>query len=464
MRPRLFCLSDLCILMLCVFVILVLVKITHSWFCIYSNSQGLRALEQAPDCETWGKNDGPKLMMGTKSIDSLKPHIDDGKTTYQFCKDNGGPKKATVAACNSVSSDSITQTCERYEAKPTIKLLCLDLGFSSSDCDDAVKLITISKPSGKTPAEDCSWLVENQKSLCNVVDTLVVSTTCEEWSSGNDNAFIPQTIDRNRFDQSLHALAKSEAAVLEGYCKSLASMNHCDFHKSKGMCAAVTNAMNAPKCDAQLDVSVATAFCKDKGNGDPVEASYQICKGETSDVGAVTTLCNSMGLKAAARFVCGNLGYGTETCTSVANNADQILKSNCKNVNSVSLEGICQSLKPLQTQKSCADWGKVDGPGLLLGSKMIKGLTPHVKDGVTVYEHCTNVGGPKQASISACNSVKTDSLTSTCEKYGAVDAVNILCLELGFRAQDCKLVVDVSLMLICNRELLLRLSSPPLYY
>ena len=144
-----------------------------------------------------------------------------------------------------------------------------------------------------------------------------------------------------------------------------------------------------------------------------------MCLAATSDVNAVKGLCNSLGVTAAAKYLCAQQGYGTDTCNIAADDAVQLLGGSCDNVNSQTLGGICQGLKRLEDSTTCEEYGRRDGPALLMGSRTISSLRPHLAQGVTTLDFCNQAGGPIPATVAACNSVNPSDISTVCEEIGA---------------------------------------------
>merc|ERR1711871_962211 len=162
------------------------------------------------------------------------------------CVDCG--RVATEAACNSLDSDAIVATCNAIGAEQTIYTMCLELGFSEDNCNDAVAVMTDSEDfMNALEAGGCDALPENLPAFCAAASLLTpTDQSCEDWGG---YGYIQDTFDVDGFNAAVASLEAAELALLTGACDAvnslIASDEACANHELGHLCENVEIALTA---------------------------------------------------------------------------------------------------------------------------------------------------------------------------------------------------------------------------
>jgi hypothetical protein len=448
----------------------------------------LQTMEEETDCAVWGAADGPRLGMGSSAILALQAVVPNGVTTADWCQSlpvdadtlalaadgtatNNLGAQANVAACMSIAPDALGNACafntvgaatEADAVSETVRLLCLDLGFPEASCADVTALLA---PQGVT---SCAVLVAAQPTLC--AQTAGLTDAAEDCVTWAGHGYIPGTVDMGAFNSAVASLSTTALETMTIACQGVASHNivtsssaTCRDHPLGHICATLAD---NKVCEHQADVAVAEAFCQSAGS--PQASVVAICNSVTNDAAALGAVCAAVGVAETARILCDDVGYSGATCASVAEQAATLFSS-CAEVTYQEIvdgvqgppmaQNLCPALQTMEEETDCAVWGSIDGPALAMGSSAILALRAAVPNGVTTVDWCqslpvdadtlaydaagtatNNLGA--QANVAACLSVDPVALHTVCMEYkdeaqGAVAALNIECLNLGFEQDSC---------------------------
>ena len=413
------------------------------------------------NCEDWAAADGPGLALSSEAIMNLAPS--DAVTSIDWCAsvneddcDNCG-QTATEAACNSITDDALVGACEALGPPDAIYTLCIELGFDSDGCWDAVTMFTEdAEVQGALAMYGCAAFPFLQEPFCAVSATLTdEGESCEDWGGFG---YVPGSVDTDAFNLAVGTMAQNELAILASVCGNVDVSEACENHDMGHICATIDT---EAACGIASDVAVALAYCQSAPacGGDACDAAtpeasvYGICMAATADSDALATVCASEGVSTTAHIICSGLGYASDTCDDVAEIAVGAFGSGngaeeCAMV-AAGAQAICPMVLDLVAEDTCQEWAEVDGPNIALGTNAILGLQMHMPSGMTAIEYCESVNEEdcdncgQIATNAACVSPTDEDLLAACDAIGASQTIYTICLDLGFDSDDCNDVVTI---------------------
>eukprot|EP01048_Picozoa_sp_COSAG05_P021617 COSAG05_NODE_4038_length_1706_cov_0.938395_1_plen_517_part_01 len=219
------------------------------------------ALVAEDTCQEWAEVDGPNLGLASESIMALVPA--NAVTTVEYClaqtpssDAQGQAQAATEAACNSISDPDLIGACDTLGASNAVYTLCLDLGFDSGNCDDAVAMFEgDDEVQGALQQYGCLAFPDLQPGFCALASTLTAfDEDCAAWQG---LGYVGH--DTTAFNIAVGTMELNELSILSGVCSSIEVSEECADHPMGHVCGTLDLAAT---CGIASDVAVALAYCQ----------------------------------------------------------------------------------------------------------------------------------------------------------------------------------------------------------
>jgi len=209
-------------------------------------------------CQQWAEIDGPNLALGTSAILDLQQHIPAGITSIDYCEsvqssdgihpvlgEAGNGQVATYEACNGIPAESFVAACEAIGASQTIYTLCIDLGFSSTNCDAAVAMFENNDDmQAAIDAFGCAALNDLQSPFCAAAAQSLTAAdeNCVDWGG---YGYLANTYDADGLNAAIETLEGLELSLLAGACEAVDELGAyqtdeiCHNHPLGHICATI---------------------------------------------------------------------------------------------------------------------------------------------------------------------------------------------------------------------------------
>merc|ERR1712127_311357 len=177
---------------------------------------------------------------------------------------------ATEAACNSLSEEDLLASCAALGAEQTVFTLCLDLGFDTGNCEDAVAMFTgDAEVQGALALYGCAAMPLLQAPFCAQASFLTdEAESCMDWAG---SGYLAGSVNMGAFNAAVANLGDFEFTLLSTACSSVTVSDACSDHPLGHICATIAQA-DGRRSSGRVDCDVPdpsgsgltlAAFCPD---------------------------------------------------------------------------------------------------------------------------------------------------------------------------------------------------------